>query len=129
MPDPYDVLGIPPQATRDQIEQAYRQRVVQHCDDLRDLGTARTGRAETERRRLEGRVLRAYGAKRARDARRMSESALRENAEQMLDIERRILLAERDDAGARQRRWRLAMALRVTSLLVAGLALWLLWRR
>jgi curved DNA-binding protein CbpA len=159
MPDPYDVLGLPAQASREAIERAYRRRVVeahrlgvfgivskfralqrarnalhdiqqrQRWDELRDLEMGHAGRTETQRRRHEGRILEAYSARRARDARRLSESALRENAEQIVDIERRLLLAEQDEARALRRRWWRGLALRAAALLVAGLALWLWWPR
>lgn len=158
MPDPHDVLGVPPQASPDEIERAYRRRIVEvhrrgvfgivdklralqraraaledsagrkRWDALADQATTQAGRSETERRRREGRILSAYRKQRAREASRVGADALRDNAELMVDVERRLALAHLAEARARSRERLKAAILGGALLLIAMLGAWLVWQ-
>lgn len=158
MRDPYDLLGVRPGASPDDVERAYRRRVVEahrrgvfgivdklrrlrraraaledsaerrRWEDTREQAARRTGRSEAERRRHEGHVLSAYRKQRAREASRLGADALRDNAQLMVDVERRIALAELAEAKVRLYRRLKVVALRGAFLLTAILAAWLCWQ-
>jgi hypothetical protein len=158
MPDPYDMLGVRPGASPDEIERAYRRRIVEvhrrgvfgivgrlrglqrarsaledraerrRWEELRDQAVRSAGRNEAERRRREEQVLSAYRKQRARESSRLGLDALHDNVELMVDVEQRIVLAEQADARLRLYRRLKVAVVRGALLLIAMLAAWLSWQ-